>query len=110
MQKRTGKVKKLKNDCFGRKRKYEKAKGIAGERNSYSKTDRDGPCMRMKEEHLGKGQLKPAYHIQIGTERGFVVGYDILPNSSDTRTLKRHLRKQKRRLGQDPQREIADTG
>jgi hypothetical protein len=48
--------------------------------------------MRMKEDHPGNGQLKPAYHIQRGTENGFVVGYDIFPNPSDTRTLKPHMR------------------
>jgi hypothetical protein len=93
-----------------RKRKYEKAKRTAGKRSSYSKTDPDAAFMRMKEDHLGNGQLKPAYNIQIGTESGFVVGYDIFPNPADIRTLKPHLRKQKKRLGQGPKRVIADTG
>jgi hypothetical protein len=66
--------------------------------------------MRMKEDHLGNGQLKPAYNIQIGAENSFVVGYDIFPNPADTRTLKPHMRKQKKRLGQDPKRVIADAG
>jgi hypothetical protein len=103
-------LKTVEKDCLPRKRKYEKAKRIAGERNSYSKTDPDATFMRMKEDHLGNGQPKPAYNIQIGTENGFVVGYDIFPNPSDTRTLKPHLRKQKKRLGQDPKRVIADAG
>jgi hypothetical protein len=66
--------------------------------------------MRMKEDHLGNGQLKPAYNIQTGTENGFVVGYDIFPNPSDRKTLKPHLRNQKKRLGQDPKRVIVDAG
>jgi transposase len=103
-------LKTVEKDCLPRKKKYEKAKRTAGKRNSYSKTDHDATFMRMKEDHLGNGQLKPAYNIQIGTENGFVLGYDIFPNPADTRTLKPHLRKQKKRLGQDPQRVIADAG
>jgi hypothetical protein len=103
-------LKTVEKDCLPRKKKYEKAKRTAGEGNSYSRTDPDAMFMRMKEDHLGNGQLKPAYNVQTGTENGFVIGYDIFPNPSDTRTLKPHLRRQKRRLGQDPQRVIADAG
>ena len=35
--------------------------------------------MRMKEDHFKNGQLKPGYNVQIGTENGFVLGYDIFP-------------------------------
>jgi hypothetical protein len=28
---------------------------------------------------MGIGQLKPGYNVQIGTENGFVLGYDIFP-------------------------------
>jgi hypothetical protein len=80
-------LKTVEKDCLPRK-----GKRIAGERSSYSKTDPDATFMRMKEDHLGNGQLKPAYNIQIGTENRFVVGYALFPNLSDTRTLKPHLR------------------
>jgi hypothetical protein len=103
-------LKTVEKDCLPRKKKYEKAKRTAGGRNSYSRTDPDATFMRMKEDHPGNGQLKPAYNVQTGTENGFVVGYDIFPNPSDTRTLKPHLRKQKKRLGQAPKRVIADAG
>jgi hypothetical protein len=94
-------LKTVEKDCLPRKRKYEKAKRIAGERNRYSKTDPDATFMSMKEDHgktmfcTGNGQLKPAYHIQIGTENRFVVGYDIFPNPADTRTIK-HPRRERR--------------
>jgi hypothetical protein len=39
-----------------------------------------------------------------------VVGYDIFPNPTDTRTLKPHLRQQQKRLGVDPKVVIADAG
>ena len=34
-----------------------------GERNSYSKTDEDATFMRMKEDAMGNGQLKPGYNL-----------------------------------------------
>ena len=39
-----------------------------GERNSYSKTDPDATFMRMKEDHMLNGQLKPAYNLQYGVD------------------------------------------
>ncbi len=66
--------------------------------------------MRMKEDHMLNGQLKPGYNIQIGTENGFVIGYDIFPNPTDTKTLKPHLENMRHRLGTLPQRLIADAG
>jgi hypothetical protein len=93
-----------------RKKKYEKAKRIYGKRNSYSKTDPDATFMRMKEDHMRNGQLKPGYNVQIGSENGFVVGYDLFPNPADTKTLKPHLRRQAKRLGVKPKVVIADAG
>jgi len=40
--------------------KYKEHLEIIGEhRNSYSKTDHDATFMRMKEDHMKNGQLKP---------------------------------------------------
>ncbi len=38
---------------------YEKANATFNNRNSYSKTDEDATFMRMKEDHMLNGQLKP---------------------------------------------------
>jgi transposase len=103
-------LKTVKKEYLPRKQRYEKAKRICGKRNSYAKTDPDATFMRMKEDHMGNGQLKPGYNVQIGTEDGFVLGYDIFPNPADTRTLKPHLRRQKKRLGEKPKVIIADAG
>jgi transposase len=103
-------LKTIKNDYLVRKKKYEIAKKICGKRNSYSKTDPDATFMRMKEDHMRNGQLKPGYNVQIGTENGFVVGYDIFPNPTDTRTLKPHLKRQLKRLGVKPKVVITDAG
>ena len=37
---------------------------VCGERNSYSKTDTDATFMRLKEDAMLNGQLKPAYNLQ----------------------------------------------
>jgi RNase P protein component len=66
--------------------------------------------MRMKEDHMLNGQLKPGYNVQIGCENGFVVGYDIFPNPTDTKTLKPHLERMEERFGKSPERVIADAG
>jgi hypothetical protein len=100
----------VRKEYLPRKRRYEEAKEICGERNSYSKTDRDATFMRMKEDHLGNGQLKPAYNVQIGTENGFVLGYDIFANPADSRTLEPHLERQEGRLGEEPGAVVTDAG
>ena len=45
--------------------RYTQQEKILGKRNSYSKTDPDATFMRMKEDHMKNGQLKPAYNVQI---------------------------------------------
>jgi len=103
-------LKRLEKDYLPRKRKYEKAKRICGKRNSYSKTDPDATFMRMKEDQKGPGKPKPGYNVQIGTENGFVVGYDIFQDRTDIRTLKPHLKRQAKRLGVKPEIVIGDAG
>ncbi len=64
---------------------------ICGDRNSYSKTDHDATFMRVKEDPMKNGQLKPAYNLQIATSQQFILGYDIYQNPTDTRTLQPFL-------------------
>ena len=47
--------------------RYQGQEKILAGRNSYSKTDTDATFMRMKEDHMGNGQLKPAYNVQFST-------------------------------------------
>ena len=103
-------LKTIENDYLPRKKKYENARRICGKRNSYSKTDPDATFMRMKEDHMRNGQLKPGYNVQIGTENGFILGYDLFSNPTDTKTMKPHLRRQAKRLGVKPKVVIADAG
>ena len=101
---------KMEKVFLPKKNEYEKSKEILGERNSYSKTDIDATCMRMKEGSALHPLLRPGYNIQIGTENGFIVGYDIFPNPTDTRTFKPHLQRQEERFGVNPKVVIADAG
>lgn len=104
------KSKEFKKDILPRKIKYENSMEIFEGRNSYSKTDHDATFMRMKEDHMMNGQLKPGYNIQIGTENNYIVGYTIHPNPTDTKTLIPHLKHLEEKLGTLPENIVADAG
>lgn len=78
---------KIAKDFMPRREKYDHYNKTFNGRNSFSKTDPDATFMRMKDDHMMNGQLKPGYNLQIGTENQFVLHYDIFPNPTDTRTL-----------------------
>ena len=80
--------------------KYEQQEKILGTRNSYSKTDIDATFMRMKEDHMLNGQLKPGYNAQISTENQIIVNYSLHQNPTDTKTLKPHLENLKETFGE----------
>jgi len=79
-------------------------------RNSYSKTDPAATFMRMKEDHMRNGQLKPGYNVQISTNNQFIASYSIHQNPTDTRTLIPHLQEHIRQYGQKPNNVTADAG
>lgn len=80
-------LRKVKDDFSVRAEKYETYQSTFNGRNSFSKTDTDATFMRMKEDHMRNGQLKPGYNLQIATENQFVLHYDVFSNPTDTRTL-----------------------
>ena len=47
--------------------------------------------MRIKEDHMPNGQLKPGYNVQISTENQIIVNYTLHQNPTDTKTLQPHL-------------------
>lgn len=100
----------LEKDCIPRLKKYEEQEKILKGRNSYSKTDTDATFMRMKEDHMLNGQLKPGYNVQIGTENQFILNYSIHQEAGDTSTLPNNLEKFKNLYGKYPNRVIADSG
>ncbi|WP_252180874.1 transposase [Pediococcus stilesii] len=65
------------------------------QRNSYSKTDTDATFMRVKEDPMMNGQLKPAYNVQAAVSNQMVVSYDIFQNPTDTRVLIPLIKKMK---------------
>src|SRR5690625_7571472 len=64
-------------DFIKRKKKYQRDMEIFGDRNSYSKTDHDATFMRMIDDYMKYGLLKPGYNIQIATEGQYALSYDI---------------------------------
>lgn len=43
--------------------------------------------MRMKEDAMLNGQLKPAYNLQHGVDSEYITWLDISPRPTDTKTL-----------------------
>ena len=72
---------------LGRLKKYNQEIHICGERNSYSKTDHDATFMRMKEDAMGNGQLKPAYNLQHGVDSEYITWLTIGAQPTDTTTM-----------------------
>jgi len=100
----------LQEDCLPRQKKYEEQEKILAGRNSYAKTDHDATFMRMKEDVMMNGQLKPGYNVQIGTENQFVVGFSIHQKANDMNALIPHLNQVRERLGRFPRTVVADAG
>ncbi|WP_252291472.1 transposase [Peribacillus asahii] len=90
--------------------KYQQQNVLFGDRNSYSKTDTDATFMRMKEDHMNNGQLKPGYNIQMATENQFVLFYTVHQRPTDTRCFKPHLEALKNTSLPFPKNVIADAG
>lgn len=91
--------------------KYEQQEKVMGnQRNSYSKTDPDATFMRMKEDHMKNGQLKPAYNVQISTNNQYIASYTIHQNTTDTNTLITHLTSHIKNYKQHPANLTADAG
>lgn len=94
----------------GKLAEYEEKEAILGKRNSFSKTDPDATFMRMKEDHMLNGQLKPAYNWQVSTSDQFIVNYSLHQNPTDTLTLKPHLKHYEGLYGSMPACICADAG
>lgn len=54
---------------------------IGNNRRSMSKTDKDATFMRMKEDHMGNGQLKPAYNVQLAVNSEYITGVAAFPTA-----------------------------
>ena len=97
--------------AFGDKRhSYLESMEIAGKRKSYSKTDTDATFMRMKEDYMKNGQLKPGYNVQIAVESEYIVGVGLFHNPTDTTTLIPFMDRIQSRSGRRIENLIADAG
>jgi hypothetical protein len=72
---------------LARQKKYDDYNHSFGDRNSFSKTDREATFMRMKEDHMRNGQLKPAYNATLGVDAEYIVGAMLSQERSDTGTF-----------------------
>jgi transposase len=104
------KLKQVQKEYPERLARYEEQEKILAGRGSYSKTDPDATFMRMKEDPMGNGQLKPGYNLQISTENQFVTHFSVHPNPTDTLTLVPHLEGEREELGALPKNLTADAG
>ena len=104
------KVKRVKKAWPEHLKRYEQQVGLLDGRNSYSKTDPDATFMRMKEDHMLNGQLKPAFNVQISTNEQFISNYTLHPTTADTTTYPEHIEDFKSLYGFYPKESIADAG
>ena len=90
---------------------YETQLSIMGKgRNSYSKTDPDATFMRMKDDHMRNGQLKPGYNVQIAVNSEYITGVDVFSNRTDSGTMVPFLKTLQREHGEKYASVTADAG
>jgi transposase len=104
------KVREIEEKALPKLERCEEDLKVLGDRNSYSKTDKDATFMRMKEDHLGNGELKPSYNVQISTENQFITHYSIHQTPDDTRTLEKHLSSFEEAYKTQSKEVVADAG
>ena len=71
---------------------------------------REATFMRMKEDHMLNGQLKPAYNVQIAVENYFIVHGYVSSDRTDYNTLIPVLEKHKNAFGSILEEVTADSG
>jgi transposase len=79
-------------------------------RNSFSKTDKDATFMRMKDDHMRNGQLKPGYNLQLAVEGEYIVGATVSDHRNDQQTLIPMLEHLTTSLHKPYENIVADSG
>ena len=103
-------VEKVKDESIPKLEEYDSHLETLGERNSYSKTDKDATFMRMKEDAMLNGQTKPGYNVQIATENQFITNYGLYWRPTDWGTLIPFLESFKAKYGRQSGEIVADSG
>jgi len=91
-------------------KEYNQKVYTCGDRNSYSKTDTDATFMRMKEDAMKNGQLKPAYNVQHGVDSEYITWLTVGPQPTDTTTLISFLKTMEEHLNFKYLKIVADAG
>ena len=103
-------LRQIETDAVPRMNRYKEQLENMGSRNSYSRTDPDATFMRMKEDAMLNGQLKPGYNVQISTENQFITNFGIYQRPTDTLTMISYLESFKTRYGMQSEEIVADSG
>lgn len=77
----------IETNYLPRKRQYDKYFGGFEQRNSLAKFDCDATFMRLKEDPMKNGQLKPAYNVQIATDKQYILADYVCQRPTDQKTL-----------------------
>ena len=93
---------------YGNEVHLKHVKRLRGKRNNYSKTD--ATFMRLKEDAMLNGQLKPAYNLQHGVDSEYIVWLTIGPQPTDTTTLIPFIKTMEKHLSFKYKNIIADAG
>lgn len=101
---------KLRDYCTRWERYEHQLETMGPGRNSYSVTDPDATFMRMKDDHMRNGQLKPAYNVQIAVNSEYITGIEAYPNRTDYGTLEPFLDDLQHRHGKKYEKITADSG
>ena len=91
--------------------RYESSLAVMGnDRNSCCKTDPDATFMRLQEDHMRTGQLKPAYNVQLAVNSEYITGIDAFFDRGDSRTLQPFLRRMEQQQQAWYEQVVADAG
>ncbi len=97
-------------ECIQKAEQYAEYLATFGNRNSFSKTDKDATFMHMKEDHMRNGQLKPGYNMQIGVDSEYIVNAKLFSERTDQLTLIPFLEDTKEKIGIRYKEVVADAG
>ncbi len=98
------------DETIAKLKEYNQKLHICGPRNSFSKTDHDATFMRMKEDAMLNGQLKPGYNVQHAVDSEYITWVDVRWHPTDTRTLIPFLKDMQIYLGFKYRDITADSG
>lgn len=103
-------IKQIETNVVPRMKRYKEQLATMGSRNSYTKTDHDVTFIRMKEDAMLNGQLKPCYNVQISTENQYITNFGIYQRPTDTLTMIDYLEPFRARYGMYSREIVADSG